>query len=454
MSEESQIDYVFSGNLIHSTDENPLVVLENGLVGVTKEGNIAFVDMISNLQTLKKQYNFTPESITILDKCQFLMPGFIDASTNPGQIMNIGLNKNHTEVDWLTQYYFPEENKLDDLKFANETFSKSVQLSLRCGTTTAVYRTSINQSTAIELCKVAKKHGQSAYIGKSNIYVNPFNTNYVESTCTRNAKNFVEEMTNYKDNRIHSIICPLAATYLTTDVMEELSKIAEKFDCPVQINASTTSDENALIKSLFSGYRSSIDILKRCGILQNITSIVHGLYFTDEELLLASSKKVSIVHTPQADIERGFGMLSTRKIMERGINVCLGSDVANGTSFSMFKSMKSAVKVSQIRHMNLKESFHHSVLTYEEAFRMATLNGAKSVGAGDLVGNFLPGKYFDALLIDLSSGKNKILKEENERFNVSLGRFLACGNEHNIIKVFVSGKVVVNNPGNLNSEVN
>ena len=454
MSEDSEIDYVLSGNLIHSTDENPLVVLENGLIGVTKEGKISFVDMISNLETLKKQYNFTQTDITILDKCQFLMPGFVDGSTNPGQITNIGLIANHSEVDWLTQYYFPKESELNDLKLASKTFSEAVQISLRCGTTTAVYRTSINNSTAFELCKVAKKHGQSAFVGKTSVNVNPFDTNYCEVVnITQNAKKCVEEIIKYKDDRIYPMICPLEASYCTPDIIKELSKTAEKFNCPVQINASKTSDENELIKDLFGIYHSSLDMLNRCGTLQNTTSIVHGLYFTDDELLLASSKKVSIVHTPQADIERGFGLLPTRKIMERGINVCLGSDVANGTSFSMFKAMRSAVNVSQTRRINMKEPFHHSVLTHEEAFRMATLNGAKSVGAADLVGNFLPGKYFDALFIDLCSRKNKIHREENELFHVSLARFFACGNEHNIVKVYVSGKVVVNNPENKSVEV-
>lgn len=453
MSEHSKIDYVISGNLIHSTNENPLVVLENGLIGVTKKGKIAFVDMKLNLETLKNQYSFKQTDITELDKCQLLMPGFVDGSTNPGQITNIGLYDNHSEVDWLSQYYFPKESELNDIKFANERFSEAVQISLRCGTTTAIYRTSTNSSTAFELCEVAKKYGQSAFVGKSSFNVNPFDINHCEVTnVAQNAKKCVEEIIKYKDKRIYPILCPLEPSYFTPDVMKELSKTAEKFNCPIQINASKTSDENELIKNLFENYHSSLDMLNRCGILQSTTSIVHGLYFADDELLLASSKKVSIVHTPQADIERGFGMLPTRKIMERGINVCLGSDVANGTSFSMFKAMRSAVKVSQTRHIN-NEPFHYSALTRAEAFRMATLNGAKSVGAANLVGNFLPGKYFDALLVDLSSSKNKIHREQNEHFHVSVARFLACGNEHNIVSVYVSGKVVVNNPENSNNEV-
>ena len=48
------------------------------------------------------------------------------------------------------------------------------------------------------------------------------------------------------------------------------------------------------------------------------------------------------------------------------------------------------------------------MLTYREAFYLATQGGAEVLGMGNIVGNFLPGKKLDCLVVDVAApGGNK-----------------------------------------------
>lgn len=65
----------------------------------------------------------------------------------------------------------------------------------------------------------------------------------------------------------------------------------------------------------------------------------------------------------------------------------------------------------------------------------------------DRVGNFNVGKEFDALLIDLNSKDSSIdldLKNEGDFTTKELfQKFIYLGDDHNIDKVFVAGRCVV-----------
>ena len=73
----------------------------------------------------------------------------------------------------------------------------------------------------------------------------------------------------------------------------------------------------------------------------------------------------------------------------------LGTDVAAGTSLSMFRAMAMAVQCSKLRWRIQDESL--APLTVEEVFYLATKGGGEFFGK---VGSLEPGYEFDAVVID------------------------------------------------------
>lgn len=85
----------------------------------------------------------------------------------------------------------------------------------------------------------------------------------------------------------------------------------------------------------------------------------------------------------------------------------------------------------------------YSPLTYKEIFHIATMGGAEVLGMSDVIGNFLPGKKLDCLVVDVArvDGPIDIFGEESilEKFQ----KFLFLGDDRNILSVYVDGRLVL-----------
>jgi len=98
--------------------------------------------------------------------------------------------------------------------------------------------------------------------------------------------------------------------------------------------------------------------------------------------------------------------------------------------------------------------FANKQLPMETLFYLATLGGAQVCNLSDRTGSFSPGKSFDALLVDVTgdkgalglwgmeakSGGDSDLKKK--KLEENLERFLFCGDDRHILKVFVQGRFV------------
>jgi len=88
----------------------------------------------------------------------------------------------------------------------------------------------------------------------------------------------------------------------------------------------------------------------------------------------------------------------------------------------------------------------HVPLNYKEAFHLATLGGSQVLSIDNKIGNFMVGKEFDALVIDLFA-KDSPLDVFDEDFENLFEKFIFLGDDRNIQQIFVKGQRV--NPDQL-----
>jgi len=84
-------------------------------------------------------------------------------------------------------------------------------------------------------------------------------------------------------------------------------------------------------------------------------------------------------------------------------------------------------------------------LTLAEVFHLATQGGAEVLGLGDVVGNFAPGKAFDALVInaeDSAAGRSAFDVWRGDSSMEVFQKFVFLGDDRNIEHVFVNGRRV------------
>lgn len=94
-----------------------------------------------------------------------------------------------------------------------------------------------------------------------------------------------------------------------------------------------------------------------------------------------------------------------------------------------------------------RSNAEYTPLNYKQAFYLATLGGAEALGKDKVIGNFVDGKDFDALIIDVDGGPidmydlpEKLWSTETEL--TLLQKFFYVGDDRNIKEVYVKGKQV------------
>ncbi|XP_010177251.1 PREDICTED: guanine deaminase-like, partial [Mesitornis unicolor] len=134
------------------------------------------------------------------------------------------------------------------------------------------------------------------------------------------------------------------------------------------------------------------------------------------------------------------GVLNVQNVLKHNVKLGLGTDVAGGYSASMLDAIRKTMMASNSLQIN---KVNETGLTLEEAFQLATLGGSQALGLDDVIGNFVVGKEFDALLINTKASDSPFDLFSADTFEDALQKFLYLGDDRNIFEVYVAGKQVV-----------
>ena len=161
--------------------------------------------------------------------------------------------------------------------------------------------------------------------------------------------------------------------------------------------------------------------------------MAHCVYSTKEEIQLIKQQNVYIAHCPESNANLSSGIAPVRTYLDNDMHIGLGSDVAGGSSLSIFRAMTLAIQCSKLR-WRLKDP-GLSPLTTEEVFWMGTAGGGSFFGK---VGSFEKDYELDALVLSdkhLGSDCCTTIKDRLERF-------MYLGNTQDIIHKYTAGRLL------------
>lgn len=247
--------------------------------------------------------------------------------------------------------------------------------------------------------------------------------------------------------------------------MEELAYLAKKYSLPIQSHISENVDEVKFAAKLFPDAKNYADIYDKCNLLTNKCVMAHGVHLTDEELYIFRDRKVSVGHCPNSNTNLQSGLCDVKRLMEHDITVGLGTDISGGNRISILDSLRAALDVShhlnfvkkqyiqgtgQV-HENAEANRKYIPLNYKEGLYLATLGGSKALSLENNIGNFVIGKDFDALLVDINvdpidsfnlpSSLTSNLTDQ-DKFDHMLQKFVYVGDDRNILEVYVNGRSI------------
>jgi 5-methylthioadenosine/S-adenosylhomocysteine deaminase len=173
--------------------------------------------------------------------------------------------------------------------------------------------------------------------------------------------------------------------------------------------------------------------LDALGVLGPHFTVAHGVWLDPDDMARLGNHGASVAHNPGSNMRIGSGLADTRTMLERQVNLGIGTDGATcADNQNMYEAMRLASFVSKVQGPEWRRW-----LTTREAARAATEGGARALGF-DKVGRIAPGWKADLVMLDLDHPNWMPL-------NDPVNQLVHAEDGTAVDSVMIGGKLVVQN---------
>ncbi|XP_037071795.1 guanine deaminase-like [Pollicipes pollicipes] len=441
MSREQAVPDVqlFQGTVAHATAACAAEVLPDAVL-VVERGRVTHLGPASGLTAQLRRLDAGAEAVVQLSPHQLLLPGLVDAHIHPCQYPNAGLALDLPLLDWLQRYTYPTEARFQDEAFASTVYAAVVDRTLRNGTTCASYFASIHRPATERLAELCRERGQRALVGKTCMDQQA-PTNYCETTdqSLQEATAFARGQLARRCPLVLPSVTPRFAITCSERLLAGLGQLAAEHGLHVQTHVNETRNEVAMVRRLFPEAASYTDVYRRAGLLGPRTVLAHCVHPGDDELTLLRDSGTGVAHCANSNASLRSGLCDVRRLETAGVQVGLGTDMSGGYHPSVLDAIRTTLHTSNV-HAIYRDDYQP--LTFRDGLRLATLGGAAALGLADSIGNFEPGKQFDAMLVSLGGDDSDVDLLTPHSPDELLQKFIYLGDSRDIAKVYVAGREV------------
>jgi guanine deaminase len=330
---------------------------------------------------------------------RLVLPGMVDLHIHAPQFAYRGTGMDYELIEWLQNVAFPEESRYGDAAYALRAYTQFARKLKLSATTRAVIFGTVHADATLTLMDCMDKTGLASFVGKVSMdrYAPPELTEDHSRGVGADTRRFIDESLRRGYRRTKPIVTPRFVPSCTDALMAALGKIRSEYDLPVQSHLSENPDEVRLVAELVpeaAFYGDAYDRFDLFGRGGN-TVMSHCVYSAPPEVERMKRNGVWVAHCPSSNMNIASGIAPIRRYLDGGLRIGLGTDVAGGTSESMFRAVTDAIQVSKLywRYIDMNAK----PLTFPEALYLATRGGGAFFGK---VGSFEAGYAFDALVLD------------------------------------------------------
>jgi cytosine/adenosine deaminase-related metal-dependent hydrolase len=160
----------------------------------------------------------------------------------------------------------------------------------------------------------------------------------------------------------------------------------------IHTHASEQQEELAAVRAEIG--RSDVTYFAEIGLAGPRLVLAHCVWLEEVEIDQIARSGTHVTHCPASNLKLASGLAPVRTLLDRGINVALGSDgAACSNSIDGWRQLWLAALVASVRD-------GAGAVRAREAFEIATLGGARALGLADQIGSVEVGKRADLLVVD------------------------------------------------------
>jgi 5-methylthioadenosine/S-adenosylhomocysteine deaminase len=331
-----------------------------------------------------------------------IIPGFVNAHAHLELTMLRGLLENIPFLQWIQRLTHIKYQILtrDDLKVSAQLGAIEM---LRAGVTTIA-----------EVMDVGTGWEAMREFGLQGIaYQEVFGP--AESAAAESLNGLVAKVNGYRTEESATMkigVSPHAPYTVSRPLYELVRDYARKESLRMTAHVAESRDETGFVRDGAGPFAAAhakrgIEVTpRRCmpvaymdslGLLGPDMLLVHCVEASERDLDHLRETGTFVVHCPKSNAKLGNGSARIHDMLEQGVRISLGTDsVASNNVIDMFEEMRAAIFQQRTLTGRI------DAMTATDAFRMATIEGARCLGMEDQLGSLDPGKRADFVVVDLS----------------------------------------------------
>jgi 5-methylthioadenosine/S-adenosylhomocysteine deaminase len=371
-----QADIIIKNGTILTMDKENTVI-EDGLIYVKG-------DTISRMESGD---NITIEAEKIIDAHGGLvLPGLINGHTHAAMSLFRGLADDLPLMDWLNNYIFPAERRIDaDFVFTGTLLACAEMI--MSGTTTFCDMYLFEEEAA----RAARKAQMRCLVGEV-LYDFP-SPNY--GPVEKGLEYTESLIKKWQDDPLVSVaVEPHSLFTCSPGLLISANEMALRYEVPMIIHVAETLNEVAEVKEKYG--KPPVEYLHSLGLLDSHLIADHCVHVNEQDIEKMAKYGVKVIHNPESNMKLASGIAPVTELLTRGVTVGLGTDgCASNNNLDIFTEMDMAAKLHKIQTMD------PTVLDSVTVLKMATIEGAKALGMEDITGSLEPGKKADIIILDI-----------------------------------------------------
>jgi len=358
--------------------------IDDGML-VVEDGRIRAVGPSAELAG---RFGDTP----VTDLCgKIILPGLVDCHVHFAQV-DVIASYGEQLLDWLRLYAYPAEEKFADADYAARTAEFFLDELLRNGTTTAAVFTTVHEHATDALFAAALSRNMRIISGKvlmdercpPGLADDPGGRGIPES------RRLIERW--HGKGRLGYAITPRFALSSSERQLADIQALVNEYpDAWIHTHLAENPEEVREVGERFPWAASYLDVYDRFGLVRERGLFAHCLHLGRGDRFRMGEAGAAAAFCPTSNLFLGSGLYDLAAMDAAGVSTGLATDVGAGTSLSLLRTMAEAYKVLKLQDQ---------VLSPARALYLATLGAARALGLDHVIGNFLPGKEADFIVLD------------------------------------------------------
>jgi cytosine/adenosine deaminase-related metal-dependent hydrolase len=195
--------------------------------------------------------------------------------------------------------------------------------------------------------------------------------------------------------RLDVCYAPAGPEWVSDALFRAVAEDAERIGAAIHLHGLESHAQVITLQEIYpEGVLAHLDGL---GLLSPRCSIAHGIWLAEDDLRRAAHTGVTIVRNPGSNLRLRAGLAPLASYVAAGVRVAIGTDsMALGDEDDLLSELRLAASIARSPRFDGPKP-----LTAEDAFAMATVNGARAMLREDL-GRVMAGAAADLMALTLA----------------------------------------------------